>query len=193
MKENGRIENVSSLDDDSSKRNGYYSRQEKEKSSLIDDSNGEYAVGGNSLDEMYEDNVYRNDLLGKIKRKKDTGNFLDRYYKSFLHAVDGLIYAIEEEHNIILMMLASILVLIASFFFNISKIELMLVIICIGTTFACELINSAIEACVDLETTKENPLAKIAKDCASSASLILSMMSLVIAGIIFISKIIALF
>ena len=131
--------------------------------------------------------------MKKIKRKKDTGNFLDRYYQSFLHAVDGLIYAVEEEHNIILMMLASILVLIASFFFNISKIELMLVIICIGTTFACELINSAIEACVDLETTKENPLAKIAKDCASSASLILSMMSLVIAGIIFIPKIIALF
>ncbi len=85
MKENGRIENVSSLDDDSSKRNGYYSRQEKEKSSLIDDSNGEYAVGGNSLDEAYEDNVYRNDLLGKIKRKKDKNKgFLDNSDKTKL-------------------------------------------------------------------------------------------------------------
>ena len=90
-------------------------------------------------------------------------------------------------------MLATIIALVASFFFNISKIELMLVVVCIGTVFACELLNSALEACVDLETTKDNPLAKIAKDCASSASLILSIMSLIIAGIIFIPKIIALF
>ena len=33
--------------------------------------------------------------MKKIKRKKDTGDFLDRYYKSFLHAVDGLICAVE--------------------------------------------------------------------------------------------------
>ena len=58
---------------------------------------------------------------------------------------------------------------------------------------ACELINSAIEATVDLVTIEKHPLAKIAKDCASGASLILSFMSLIIACIIFIPKIIALF
>lgn len=131
--------------------------------------------------------------MKKIKRRKDTGNIITKYRKSFHHAVDGIIYAIEEEHNIIIMMLASFIVLFASFFFNISKVELMLVIICVGTVFACEMLNSAIEACVDLETTKENPLAKIAKDCASGASLILSVMSFSIATIIFIPKIIALF
>jgi diacylglycerol kinase len=55
------------------------------------------------------------------------------------------------------------------------------------------MVNSAIEACVDLETTRENSLAKIAKDCASGASLVLCTMSLFVAGIIFIPKIIALF
>jgi len=131
--------------------------------------------------------------MKKVVRKKDEGNFLVRYYKSFRHAVDGIVYAIENEHNILIMMLATIVVLIASFLLDVSKIELALVVICICTVIACEMINSAIEACVDLETTQEHPLAKIAKDCASGASLVLSVMSLFVAGIVFIPKIIALF
>ena len=131
--------------------------------------------------------------MKEVKRRKDSGNVLQRYNKSFHHAVDGIVYAIENEHNILIMMLATIVVFIASFLLKISKIELMLVVICIGTVIACEMINSAIEACVDLSTTKEHELAKIAKDCASGASLVLSIMSLFVAGIIFIPKIIELF
>ena len=129
----------------------------------------------------------------KVKRKKDTGNLFVRYGKSFKHAVDGIVYAIENEYNTLIMMIATIVTLIASFLLKISKIELALVVICIGTVIACEMVNSAIEACVDLETTKEHELAKIAKDCASGASLVLSVMSIFIAGIIFIPKIIELF
>lgn len=131
--------------------------------------------------------------MEKVKRNKDKGNFIERYYKSFKHAVDGIVYAIENEQNILIMMLATILVLVASFLLNVSKIELVLVVICIGTVIACEMINSAIEACVDLETTKEHELAKIAKDCASGASLVLSVMSIFVAGIVFIPRIISLF
>lgn len=131
--------------------------------------------------------------MKEVKRRKDTGNILERYNKSFHHAIDGIVYAIENEHNILIMMIATFVVLIASFLLNVSKIELALVVICICVVIACEMINSAIEACVDLTTTKEHPLAKTAKDCASGASLVLSVMSLFVAGIVFIPKIIALF
>lgn len=128
-----------------------------------------------------------------MERRKDTGNFLTRYKKSFLHAVDGIIYAIENEQNILIMMASTLGALLLCFLLKVTKVELCLVVICIGTVMACELVNSAIEAVVDLETLKDNELAKISKDCASGASLILSVMSLFIAGIIFIPKIIALF
>lgn len=131
--------------------------------------------------------------MSKVKRRKDSGNFIVRYVKSFHHAVDGIIYSIENEHNILIMMLATIAILLISFILKVSNVELVLIVICIGAVIACEMVNSAIEACVDLETTKEHELAKIAKDCASGASLILSVMSLFVAGIIFIPKIIALF
>ena len=129
----------------------------------------------------------------KTKRRKDQGNMLTRYKKSFLHAVDGIVYAIENEQNILIMMLATVIAFTLSYLLNINNIELCLVVMCVCTVIAAELVNSAIEACVDLETLKENALAKIAKDCASGASLILSIMSIFVAGIIFIPKIIALF
>ena len=131
--------------------------------------------------------------MEKIKRRKDSGNIVRRYIKSFFHAVDGIIYAIENEMNILIMMIATLVTFAISFFLHISKIELCLVILCVGVVMVCELINSAIEACVDLETTEKHPLAKIAKDCASGASLIASIMALCVGGIIFIPKVIALF
>ena len=60
----------------------------------------------------------------------------------------------------------------------------------IGAVTACEMINSAIEATIDLVTSDIKPLAKIAKDAASSATLILSITSLIGALIIFIPRII---
>ena len=51
------------------------------------------------------------------------------------------------------------------------------------------MINTAIEALVDLETTKYHPLAKIAKDTASSATLIFSIAAFIGALLIFIPKI----
>ena len=51
------------------------------------------------------------------------------------------------------------------------------------------MINSAIEATVDLITTEIHPLAKIAKDTASSATLLLCIVALLGAIIIFIPKI----
>ena len=46
-------------------------------------------------------------LFGKKtpKRNKDTGSALERYYKSFLHAIDGILYATKYEHNIIIIIL----------------------------------------------------------------------------------------
>lgn len=129
----------------------------------------------------------------KLSRNKDTGNLIQKYCKSFMHSVDGIIYAIEHEINILFMMLGTILVLVLSFFLKISQIELCLVVICTGLLMACELINSAIEATVDLVTLEIHPLAKISKDCASGATFIILFAYFFVLGIIFIPKIIALF
>lgn len=129
--------------------------------------------------------------MKKVLRNKDKGNALERYVKSFFHALDGIRYAIVHEHNMIIIVLAIIVVTIAGFYYNLSDYEWLFCIIMFGMVSGSEMINTAIEAVVDLETIKIHPLAKIAKDTASSASLIFSISSFIGALIIFVPKILA--
>lgn len=125
----------------------------------------------------------------KVKRLKESGSVLSRYKKSFFHALDGIKYAIKNEHNFIIIITAIIVTTIFGFVFNINTYEWLFVITSFALVFGCELINSAIEAAIDLETTKVHPLAKISKDCGSGATLIFSIMAFIGALIIFIPKI----
>lgn len=131
--------------------------------------------------------------MKKVVRKKDQGSWIVRYKKSFFHAVDGIVYAIENEHNMLLMMIASLLVFALGLIFPVSLVEIMILVILIASVMATEMINSAIEATIDLVTLEEHPLAKIAKDTGSAASLILCVASFICGLIIFIPKIVALF
>lgn len=125
-------------------------------------------------------------LQDKQTRSGIKGNHLERYIKSFINALNGIKYAIKYEHNFIIIITAIIITSILGIIFKITNIEWCIIIICFGLVFGCELINSALEATVDLVTIERKPLAKIAKDCASGATLIFSIMSLIIGIIIFI-------
>ncbi len=125
----------------------------------------------------------------KDKRLKDDGNFIVRYIKSFMHACSGILYGIKYEHNIIIMIIATIVVTGAGFYYSISSYEWLFILFAVGSVTAAEMINSSIEATIDLVTLEIHPLAKIAKDTASAASLILCTVSFIGACIIFIPKI----
>ena len=129
----------------------------------------------------------------KLIRNKDTGTALERYKKSFFHAIDGFTYSFMFEHNIIVILICALITIIFGFIFKISNFEWLFCIIIIGMILATELINSSIEALVDLVTKEKHPLAKIAKDTASSAVLILCATALIGGLVIFIPKIINLF
>ena len=123
------------------------------------------------------------------KRRKDEGNFIVRYIKSFFHACSGITYAIKYEHNMIIMLLATIVVVVAGLYYHVTEYEWLFILFAIGSVMSMEMINSSIEATIDLSTTETHPLAKIAKDTASGASLILCLISFIGACIIFIPKI----
>ena len=123
-------------------------------------------------------------LLDKIfkktpKRNKDTGNVFQRYWKSFNHALDGLFYCLKYEHNMIIILICTVIVIILGFVCNIGLAEWLFIIFICGTIAALEFINSSIEATIDLITTEIHPLAKIAKDCAAAASLVLCIVAFI--------------
>lgn len=81
-------------------------------------------------------------------------------------------------------MVACIVVFLA-YFFTVSKIEWILLLLCIGVVISLEAINTAIERAVDLCTEEIKPLAKQAKDTAAAAVFVFAIISVIIGLIIF--------
>lgn len=118
---------------------------------------------------------------------KNRGIF--RLKNSFSYAKDGIKYAYKHEQSVWLYIPTFLLVILASIFFELSKIEWIIVILLLGLVYSLEIINTAIEKTVDLATSKKHPLAKAAKDLASAAVLIMATTASIIGLIIFIPKI----
>ncbi len=127
-----------------------------------------------------------------VSRDKLKKKGLKRLFKSFTYAFEGLKYAFKYEQNILVHSLATILVIIAGIFFKISLMEWLIITLIIGLVIATELINTSIEATIDLITQETHPLAKIAKDTAAAAVLIFGLAAIIIALIIFLPKILIL-
>ena len=82
-----------------------------------------------------------------------------------------------------------ILVILLGFIFKINVSEWMICIILFSIVIAGELFNTAIETVVDIIMPQKNEKAKIAKDVAAGAVLILAIGSVIAGGMIFIPKI----
>ena len=116
----------------------------------------------------------------------------DPFYKSLGYAISGIIQCIQKERNIKIHLVFMFLVIICGFLFRLSITEWLVCILLFGLVISLELINTAIEAVVDLCTQEYHPLAKIAKDTAAGAVLISAIASVVIGLIIFVPKILSL-
>ena len=116
----------------------------------------------------------------------------DPFYKSLGYAISGIIQCIQKERNIKIHLVFMFLVIICGFLFRLSITEWLICILLFGLVISLELVNTAIEAVVDLCTQEYHPLAKIAKDTAAGAVLISAIASVVIGLIIFVPKILSL-
>lgn len=108
--------------------------------------------------------------------------------ESFNYAIDGVLYAVRTQRNMKIHLLATLCVLLACFFFDISKNEFLILAITITLVIAAELFNTAIEATVDMSTNFYHPLAKIAKNTAAAGVLVTAINALIVGYIVFWDK-----
>jgi diacylglycerol kinase len=127
-------------------------------------------------------------MISRDERKKQKG--IKKFFLSFTYAIKGLKYAYRNEQNLAFDIGMSILVVIAGFLFKVSISEWALLALTIGIVLSLELINTAIEAVVDLVTEDYHPLAKVAKDTSAAAVFICAIASVIVGLIIFLPKII---
>lgn len=113
----------------------------------------------------------------------------ENFFQSIKNASMGIQTTIREERNIKPQLFISFLVVVAGLFFQISRLEWLSLVICVGLVLAMEHLNTAVENVVDLAANNQyHILAKKAKDASAGAVLIVSMMSVVVGMIVFIPK-----
>lgn len=109
---------------------------------------------------------------------------------SFKCAIQGIRQAVKTERNVKIHITIMILVIIAGIVLKINTQEWIICIILFGLVISLELVNSAIEATVDIAMPEINEKAKVAKDVAAGAVLVSAIASAIIGLIIFIPKVI---
>lgn len=112
----------------------------------------------------------------------------NKLYKSFWYAFAGIGNTILHERNMQIHCTVTILVVIFGFLLHISLVEWFFCIVLFALVMSLELVNTALEAVVDLVTQERKPLAKKAKDAAAGAVLMSAIMAAIIGGIIFFPK-----
>lgn len=96
----------------------------------------------------------------------------NRMVRSFNHAIDGVIYATRTQPNMRIHLAIAVLVLLATLVLRLERVYVIAVVALIAAVLALELVNTAVEAVVDLLTVAHHPLAKTAKDAAAGAVLV---------------------
>ena len=127
-----------------------------------------------------------------MNEQKEIGlvkNFLNKCK----YSLQGLRYCFKNESSFVLVSITSCLIIILGVCFDIEFLEWVLSFGTIALIMIMELINTAIEATVDMVTQEYNEYAKIAKDCGSAATGIMSVLATIINLIIFVPHLIKFF
>ncbi len=119
-------------------------------------------------------------LPPSVKRVQD-----NRFWASFDYAFQGILYGVRTQRNLRIHFVAAALALVATLYLRLERAYVALVVLAIVVVIAFELLNTAIEAVVDLMTVAHHPLAKIAKDAAAGAVLVVSMGALIVGYLAF--------
>jgi diacylglycerol kinase (ATP) len=106
-------------------------------------------------------------------------------FQSFNYATEGVIHALRTQRNLWIHFAIAVAVLIAALAFGVSRIELIVLLLAITFVLVAELVNTAIEAAVDVASTSFDPLAKLAKDIAAGAVLIAALNAVAVGYLVF--------
>ena len=109
--------------------------------------------------------------------------------QAFFYAGRGVFQTLISERNMKIHACVAVCVVILGFIFSLSALEWCAIVICIGLVMGAECINTALEASVDLVSTKQSELAARAKDAAAGAVLLCACVSVVVGLVIFIPHI----
>lgn len=111
---------------------------------------------------------------------------IKRLFKSFKYAVKGLFLVMRDEQNFRVHIVFAVIALVFSWFYHITKIELIIVILLISTVMLMEVVNSAIERVTDVLKPRINDFVMEIKDIMAAAVMLASLVAIIVGLIIFV-------
>lgn len=119
--------------------------------------------------------------------------FVKGRLKGIRYALKGVYILVKSEDSIKAQLFFALFATLMGFLFAISSIEWMIQFLVIGLVLVAEALNTAIEKIADFVHPEYHKKIGSIKDVAAGAPAIAAVLSLLIAGFIYIPKIIALF
>jgi len=116
-----------------------------------------------------------------------------RLNNSFAYALHGLWIMIWQEQNAKIHLFVMLIVAVSGFYFQISVLDWIAIVVVSGGVFAAEAFNTSIETLSDTISTEYNKNIKQVKDFAAGAVLIAALTAIIVGLIIFLPKIATLF
>ena len=109
--------------------------------------------------------------------------------QSFNFAFEGVIHVLRRERNMRVHFALATVVLVLAFAYDLTKLELIALLLAIAFVMFAEMINTAVEEILDLKSPNFDPRAKVAKDVSAGAVLIASVTAATIGYLIFVDRI----
>jgi len=107
---------------------------------------------------------------------------------SFGYAFNGLHAFLKQEPNARIHLVSTVMVFIAAIYFQVSRNEVIALIIVTGFVWVAEIFNTAIEKIMDFISIEKNSSIKFIKDLAACGVLLSAITAMVAGAIIFIPK-----
>ncbi|MEZ5080212.1 MAG: diacylglycerol kinase [Thermoleophilia bacterium] len=99
--------------------------------------------------------------------------------------VRGIVYAFRTQRNMRVHAVATATAVILALTLNVTRLELLAIVVASSLVIIAEMFNTAIEAAVDAVVTEYHPLVKVAKDVAAGAVLVAATNASIVAYLVF--------
>jgi len=106
------------------------------------------------------------------------------WYESANCAVEGILHAARTQKHVRWHFISAALVVLLGLFFGLGRMEFIALTLAVVLVLITEILNTAIEAAVDLVSETYHPLAKVAKDTAAGAVFVASFGAVVLGFLI---------
>ena len=128
-----------------------------------------------------------------MDKKKDSRLYNKNFIEAWKNAFSGIAHGFKTQRNLKIQLLAGIIVTVLGIVLKISNTEWAILMLSVFLVLGTEMMNTAVEAAVDLYTEEYNEKAKIAKDVAAGAVVLTALNAVIVSYFLFADKIIELF